>query len=248
MADKKRKDIGAGMLDMLIRGQREGKSQSEIAEGIRAGFGSDYLSLDEGLVKGSTIVDPDKYTRTMDSEDKQRRKAAPFERNLDKRLERARQRYAAETRSPEYRNKVIAQKKAQICNAMDKRETNEITTRIRGYDITLMRLPETEEATGMPKLKMFINGMEISDGKFDAALAEVAGLNDSKAFNVAAESAKNLKDQASIQAARTAANAGISAVTAPVRAIPKMAASGEMMAGQLLRLFFQLVLATSRSR
>lgn len=44
------------MLDMLIRGQRDGKSQSEIAEGIRAGFGSDYLSLDEGLAKGSTIV------------------------------------------------------------------------------------------------------------------------------------------------------------------------------------------------
>lgn len=243
MADKNKRDIGSHMLDMLIRGHREGKSQSEIAEGIRAGFGSDYLSLDEGLAKGSTIVDPNK----LDGKDGNPRKAAPFERDLNKSLERARRRCAAETGSPEYRSKVIARKKAQIHNAMDKRQTNEITSRIRGYDVTLRRLPETE-STGLPKIKMFVNGNEIPDQQFDEALGEVAGLNDSKTFNVATKAAMNLKEQASIQGARAATQAGIRAATAPARAVSQASEKGNAMAGQLLRLLFQMVLETSRSR
>ena len=247
MADKNKKDICAGMLDILIRGQREGKSQNEIAEGIRTGFGSDYLSLEEGVAKGSSIVDPDKYTRAMDSKGRKPRKAAPFERDLDKSLERARKRCAAETGSPEYRNKVIAQKKTQIHNEMNKRGTDEITSRIRGYDIALMRFSEIE-STGQPKIKMFVNGNEIPDQQFDEALAEVAGLNDSKAFNVAAQAAMNLKEQAGIQGARAATQAGIRAATAPARAVSQASEKGNAMAGQLLRLLFQMALETSRSR
>ena len=248
MADKNKKDIGAGMLDILIRGQCEGKSQNEIVEGIRAGFGSDYLSLEEGVAKGSTIVDPDKYNKAMDSKGRKLRKAAPLERDLGKRIEQARQRCAEEIGSPEYREKAIKQKKAQIHKEMTRRGTDEISSRIRGYDVTLMRLSETETETGMRKIKMFVNGSEIPDGQFNEALAEVAGLNDSKAFNTAAQAAMDLKNQGSIQVARAATQAGIDVATAPAREISQAAEKGNAMAGQLLKMLFQLALATSRSR
>jgi len=73
-------------------------------------------------------------------------------------------------------------------------------------------------------------------------------LNDSKSFNVAAQAAMNLKDQASIQGARTATQAGINVATAPAREIQRTAQKGDMMAGQLLGMLFRLVLATSRAR
>jgi hypothetical protein len=130
---------------------------------------------------------------------------------------------------------------------MDRRGTNEITSRIRGYNVTLMRISETE-STGLPIIKMCVNGNEIPDRQFDEALVEVAGLNDSKSFNVAAQAAMNIKDQASIQGARTATQAGINVATAPAREIQRTAQKGDMMAGQLLGMLFRLVLATSRAR
>lgn len=248
MDDKEKRAVGTGMLDRLIQGQRAGRSQSEIADGIRAGFGSDYLSLDDALARGSTVADTAKYARSMDGKDVAPRKAAPLERDLGKRLEQARQRFAEEIESPEYREKVIKQKKAQIHKEMTRRGTDEISSRIRGYDVTLMRLPEIETETGMRKIKMFVNGSEIPDGRFNEALAEVAGLNDSKAFNIAAQAAMDLKSQGSIQVARTATQAGINVATAPAREIQRTAQKGDMMAGQLLGMLFRLVLATSRAR
>ena len=82
MDDKEKRAVGTGMLDRLIQGQRAGRSQSEIADGIRAGFGSDYLSLDDALAQGSTVADTAKYARSMDGKDKAPRKIAPLERDL----------------------------------------------------------------------------------------------------------------------------------------------------------------------
>lgn len=247
MDEKEKRTVGTGMMERLIRGQRAGKSSSEIVEGIRAGLGSDHLSLEEGLAKGSTIIDSAKYTRTLDGKAEVPQKKAPLERDITERIRRAKEQCRSETSSPEYRAKVIQQKKAQIHDAMDKRGTNEITSRIRGYNVTLMRISETE-STGLPIIKMCVNGNEIPDRQFDEALAEVAGLNDSKSFNVAAQAAMNLKDQASIQGARTATQAGINVATAPAREIQRTAQKGDMMAGQLLGMLFRLVLATSRAR
>lgn len=248
MTDKEKRTIGVGMLDRLIWGQKSGKSQSEIIEGIRAGFASDYLNLDDALVHGSTVTNPANYSRSVEGREEAPRKVAPLERNLSKRLEQARQLCATEAGSPEYREMLIKQKKVQIHREMTQRGTDEISSRIRGYDVTLLRLPEVEAESDMRKIKMFVNGAEISDKQFNEALAEVAGFNDGKAFNTAAQAAMDLKAQANIQCARTVAQAGINVAKAPARAVSQAAEKGNAMAGQLLRLFFQLVLVTSRSR
>lgn len=246
MSDKEKRTICSGLFGRLIRGRRAGKRQSEIIEGIRAGLGSDHLSLDDGLARGSTIVDPVKFTRAMDGKDEAPRRA-PLERDIVGRIERAKQECAAEASSTKYRAKAVRQKKAQIHNIMDKRGTNEITARIRGYDVTLMRIPEID-AAGMHKLKMFVNSAEIPDKDFDVALAEVSGFNDSKTFNAAAEIGKELKDQAGIQGARTATKAGIAVATTPARAAARSIQESEAMAGEIMRMFLRMILTVSRSR
>lgn len=247
MAEKNKKDIGAGMLDILIRGQRAGLSYSEIAEGIRAGLRADCLSLENALKHGSTVADPVKYARATDGNSETPRKAKPLERDIAGRIERARREVTEEAASPEYREKVINQKRAQIHRVMTERGTNEITTNLRGYDVTLLRLPETD-ANGLHKLKMFVNGNEIPDKQFDDALAEVAGLNDGQAFNAAAQIGKEIRDQAGIQGARTLTQAGIRAAGAPVRAAQKGMVKNQQLLGQLLGMFFRLIITTSRAR
>lgn len=248
MVDKtKAKAAGTRMMDNLLRGQRSGKNNSEILEGLKAGLASDYLSLDEGLKKGQTVADPAKYMRAMDGHDERPRKTGPIVRDINERLERAKQEAEAETASPEYRAKVLRQKRAMIHKTMTARGTDELTANIRGYDVTLLRLPETGQ-DGMRKIKMFVNGNEIPDRDFNAALGEVAGLNDSQAFNTAAEIGKEIRDQAGIQGARTLTQAGINAAHAPVRAAQRGAAKNQQILGQLLGMFFRLVITTSRSR
>ena len=247
MTDKERRAQCSRSLDFLLNGQKSGKSNDEIAEGLRAGMASDYLSLDEGLRKGQTVADPAKYVRATDGKDERPRAPQRFERDIIGRIERAKQECAAEQSSPEYRAKVLKQKRAQIHRVMNERGTNEIAANIRGYDVTLLRLPETD-ADGMNKLKMFVNGQEIPDRQFDAALAEVAGLNDSKAFNTAAEIGKEFRDQAGIQAARTATKAGIGLIAEPGKAVARSHQKNAAMLSAIMRTFLRMILSMSRAR
>lgn len=247
MTEKERRTRCSSTLDKLIRGQQAGKTNNEIAEGLFAGLTSDYLSLDEGLKKGATIADPAKYMRAMDRKDERPRKPQRLERDIIGRIERAKRETAAEAASPEYREKVLKQKRAMIHKAMNERGTDELTANIRGYDVTLLRLPEIDQ-DGMRKIKMFVGGQEIPDKDFNDALAEVAGLNDSQAFNTAAMIGKEFRDQASIQGARTLTQAGIHAAGAPVRAAQKGAIKNQQLLGQLLGMFFRLIITTSRAR
>jgi len=247
MTEKERRTRCSSTLDKLIKGQRSGKTNSEIVEGLRAGLASDYLSLDEGLRKGQTVADPAKYTRAMDGHDEKPRKVGPIVRDINERLERAKQEINAEVASPEYRAKVIKQKRAMIHRVMTERGTDELTAKIRGYDVTLLRLPETGQ-DGLRKLKMFVNGQEIPDRQFDDALAEVAGLNDGKAFNTAAGIGKEIRDQAGIQGARTLTQTGIRAAGAPIRAAQKGAMKNQQLLNQLLGMFFRLIITAHRSR
>ena len=247
MTEKEKKRVGDDLLNRLIHGQKTVKQSNEIMEGLKAGLASDHLSLDEGLRKGSTVADPAKYTRAMDGKDERPRKTGPIVRDINERIERAKRECAAEEASPEYREKVVRQKKNQIHKVMNERGTNELTANIRGYDVTLLRLPETN-ADGLRKLKMFVNGQEIPDRQFDDALAEVAGLNDGQAFNTAANIGKEFRDQAGIQGARTVTQVGLNAVGAPVRAAKKGAVKNQQILGQILSMFFRLVITAHRSR
>ena len=155
MDEKRKKDIGSRMMNILLQGQSSGKSQNEIAEGIRAGLASDHLNFDEGLKHGATVVDPAKYARAMDGKDERPRKPQRLERDIIGRIERAKQESAAIANSPEFREKVLRQKRAMIHKVMTQRGTDELAANIRGYDVTLLRLPETDK-DGMNKLKMFV--------------------------------------------------------------------------------------------
>ena len=84
--------------------------------------------------------------------------------------------------------------------------------------------------------------------KLKKELAEVAGLNDGQAFNTAANIGKEFRDQAGIQGARTVTQVGLNAVGAPVRAAKKGAVKNQQLLGQLLSMFFRLVIAAHRSR
>ena len=95
---------------------------------------------------------------------------------------------------------------------------------------------------------MFVNGNEIPDRDFNAALGEVAGLNDSQAFNTAAEIGKEFRDQAGIQGARTVTQIGLNAVGAPVRAAKNSGAKNQQLLGQLLGMMFRALITISRSR
>ena len=247
MTEKEKKRVGDDLLNRLIHGQKTVKQSNEIMEGLKAGLASDHLSLDEGLRKGSTVADPSKYTRAMDGKDERPRKTGPIVRDINERIERAKRECAAEEASPEYREKVVRQKKNQIHKVMNERGTNELTANIRGYDVTLIRLPETDK-DGLQHLKMFVDGNEIPDKNFNDALAEVAGLNDSQAFNTAADIGKNLRDQAGIQAARTATQAGIGLVAAPGKAVVRSHQKNGMIAGEIMRLFLRMVLSMARAR
>ena len=247
MTDKERRERCSRSLDFLLNGQKSGKTNDEIFEGLKAGLASDYLSLDEGLKKGQTVADPAKYVRATDGKDERPQAPQRFERDIIGRIERAKQEVEAETASPEYRAKVLKQKRALIHKTMTARGTDELAAKIRGYDVTLLRLPETDQ-DGMRKLKMYVNGNEIADKDFDNALAEVAGLNDGQAFNTAATIGKEIRDQASIQGARSLTQAGIHAAGAPVRAAKQSAAKNQQLLSQLLGMLFRLVITTSRSR
>ena len=247
MTDKERRAQCSRSLDFLLNGQKSGKTNDEIAEGLRAGMASDYLSLDEGLKKGQTVADPAKYARAMDGKDEKPRKVGRFVRDINERLESAKRDIAAEQNSPEYREKVVGQKRAMIHKAMTARGTDELTANIRGYDVTLLRLPETGQ-DGMRKIKMFVNGNEIPDRDFNAALGEVAGLNDSRAFNMAAGIGKEFKDQAGIQGARTVTQIGLNAAGAPARAVKKSAAKNQQLLSALLGMMFRALITISRSR
>jgi len=247
MTDKERRERCSRSLNFLLNGQKAGKSNDEIAEGLRAGMASDYLSLDEGLKRGQTVADPSKYARATDGKDEQPRKVGPIVRDINERIERAKAESAAITGSQEYREKVIRQKKNLIHKAMDQRGTNELAANVRGYDVTLIRLPETEK-DGLQHLKMFVNGQEIPDRDFNAALGEVAGLNDSRAFNTAAGIGKEIRDQAGIQGARTLTQTGIRAAGAPIRAAQKGAMKNQQLLNQLLGMFFRLIITAHRSR
>lgn len=247
MTDKERRERCSRSLNFLLNGQKAGKSNDEIAEGLRAGMASDYLSLDEGLKKGQTVADPTKYTRATDGKDEQPQKNKRFVRDINARIERAKQDVAAETTSPEYRAKVIKQKKALIHKAMNERGTNEITANVRGYDVTLIRLPETDK-DGLQHLKMFVDGNEISDKQFGDALAEVAGLNDSQAFSTAANIGKNLRDQAGIQGARTLTQAGIGLIAEPGKAVARSHQKNAAMISAIMRTFLRMILSIGRAR
>ena len=244
---EKAKAAGTRMMDNLLRGQRSGKTNDDILEGLKAGLASDYLSLDEGLKKGQTVADPAKYARAMDGKDEKPRKTGPIVRDINERIERAKQDVAAEKSSPEYREKVVRQKRAQIHRVMNDRGTNELTANIRGYDVTMIRLPETDQ-DGLQHLKMFVDGQEIPDRQFDAALAEVAGFNDSQVFNTAADLGKNLRDQAGIQGARTLTQAGIGLVAEPGKAIARSHQKNGMLAGEIMRIFLRAILSLARAR
>lgn len=245
MTDREKRKVGDDLLACLIHGQRT--QSSEILEGLRAGLASVHLSLDEGLKRGATVADPKKYDRAMDGRGEKPRKTGPIVRDINERIERAKRETAAEAASPEYRAKVLKQKRAMIHQTMNKRGTDELTANIRGYDVSLLRLPETDQ-DGLRKLKMFVNGQEIPDKDFDAALAEVAGLNDSQAFNAAANIGKELRDQASIQAARTATQAGIGLIAEPGKAVARSHQKSAALASELMRIFLRMVLSIARSR
>lgn len=247
MDEKRKKDIGSRMMNILLQGQSSGKSQNEIAEGIRAGLASDHLNFDEGLKHGATVADPAKYARAMDGKDERPRKPQRLERDIIGRIERAKQESAAIANSPEFREKVLRQKRAMIHKVMTQRGTDELAANIRGYDVTLLRLPETGQ-DGLRKLKMFVSGNEIPDKDFNDALAEVAGLNDNKAFNTAAGIGKEFKDQAGIQGARTVTQIGLNAAGAPARAVKKSAAKNQQLLSALLGMMFRALITISRSR
>lgn len=247
MTDKERRAQCSRSLDFLLRGQKAGKTSDEITEGIRAGLASDYLSLDEGLKRGATVADPAKYARAMDGKDERPRAPQRFERDIIGRIERAKQECAAETASPEYRAKVLKQKRAMIHKVMTQRGTDELTANIRGYDVVLLRLPETDQ-DGLQHLKMFVNGQEIPDRQFDDALAEVAGLNDSKTFNAAAQVGMEFKTQAGIQGARTTAQVGLNALTAPGRAVARSHQKNAAIVAAVMRAFLRMILSMSRAR
>ena len=246
MDNEKKRMVGTGMLDRLIQGQRSGKSSNEIVEGIKVGLSSDHLSLDEGLKRGSTVADPAKYARAVDGKDEIPRKVGPIVRDINARIERAKQECAAEEASPEYREKVIRQKLAMIHKVMTQRGTDELAANVRGYDVTLIRLPETDK-DGLHKLKMFVDGNEIPDKQFGDALAEVAGLNDSQAFSTAADIGKNLRDQAGIQGARTLTQAGIGLIAEPGKAVARSHQKNAAMISAIMRTFLRMILSIGRA-
>lgn len=80
------------------------------------------------------------------------------------------------------------------------------------------------------KFKMYVDGKEIPDRIFDAALAEVSGLNMGNGFRMSAELGKNAADQMKIQSARTAVGGVIGTVTS----IPRNAEQSVAFVGQIL--------------
>lgn len=245
--DNMMRSIGGAALDFLAKGQRAGLKAADIAEGIRAGMKSDYLDLSDALERGRDVVDPMKYARAADGKDEKYQNLQPLERNIAKAIDKARQRNEEKRASKEYREMVVKQKRAEIHKALDARGVNSFHGRVNGYNLDLIRDPKRMGPDGKPQLKMYINNCEINDKWFDKALAEVAGVNNSRAFNAGAEVGKNLKDQAAIQGARTITQTGINVATAPARAVPQALRATDAMTSQMLSKFLSTILAVSRA-
>ena len=96
MTEQERRKIGDALFARATAPQRTSKQSSEILEGLRAGLASDHLSLDEGLKRGATVADPAKYMRAMDGHDEKPRKVGPIVRDINERIERAKQEINAE--------------------------------------------------------------------------------------------------------------------------------------------------------
>lgn len=247
MTDKEMRTICGGCSTILRDASRGGMNAVEIAEGLKAGIGSDYLNLSEALEKSHDVVDPMKYARAADGKAEQPRKARPLERDISKAIDNARRQTRVDRGSEAYRAQILQQKRAEIHKALDKKGVNSFHSHVNGYDLDIIRDPVKNGLDGKPQLKMFVNGNEISDRCFDQALAEVAGVNNSKAFDAGAEIGKNLKDQAAIQSARMVTQAGLNVATAPARAIPRAIQSTDIATSQALGKFLSIILAVSRS-
>lgn len=94
------------------------------------------------------------------------------------------------------------------------------------------------------KIRMFVNGQEMNDSQYQEALAEVAGMNDGKAFTDFSKAASGAVEQAKIQLARTTVSTGL---TAPVRAIKEGGQKNANLLSQLLSMLFSTISRTSQS-
>lgn len=94
------------------------------------------------------------------------------------------------------------------------------------------------------KIRMFVNGQEMSDGEYKEALAEVAGVNDGKEFTNIAKSANVIKQQARIQGARTIAGA---AMSAPYNIYRNSRQANTNLLAQLLSMLLRTISRTAQS-
>lgn len=94
------------------------------------------------------------------------------------------------------------------------------------------------------KIRMFVNGQEMNDSQYQEALAEVAGMNDGKAFTEFAKGASGALEQVKIQTARTAVSTGLSY---PGRAIREGGQKNANLLSQLLSMLFSTISRTSQS-
>lgn len=93
-------------------------------------------------------------------------------------------------------------------------------------------------------LKMFVNGEEIGKDKFDDGLAEVSGINGGKKFIETAKITGAVKDQARIQATRSAVITTFSAPARAASAVSRTADKSNMDVGRILGALFQQITRT----
>ena len=94
------------------------------------------------------------------------------------------------------------------------------------------------------KIRMFVNGQEMNDAQYREALAEVAGVNDGKEFANIAKSANVIKQQGSIQGARTIAE---TAISAPFNIYRNSKQANTNLLSQLLSILLRTISRTTQS-
>lgn len=138
----------------------------------------------------------------------------------------------------EERDRVLVGKKLFEDSALEMSAKQAITARAvdrDGHEVEFKR---------PGKIRMFVNGQEMSDGEYKEALAEVAGVNDGKLFTGSANVVRGAKEQVKIQSTRALANAGM---TAPLKAFKKGGQKNAHLLSQLLSMLLRTISRTSQS-
>ena len=94
------------------------------------------------------------------------------------------------------------------------------------------------------KIRMFVNGQEMNNSQYQEALAEVAGMNNGKAFTETAKLANGALEQAKLQSVRTIVN---TAWSTPTRIVKEGGQKNAALLSQLLSMLFSTISRTSQS-